>query len=245
MRVSPDSVRSARTALAAACLLACLQLAGLPAGALSIRDTRPLWFRGPGGYGFDAAGVAGAGLAPGLHADPDDAWLDAGATRLDLPIAIDVDLGKVHRNPQAGGKRPNERRPVIADSTWTVSNQSGEALDDALLVFTLGDASGRRKPKPVALDGNLVEILEYSAGGVDYLFGAVRLGDLAAEGPGSSVSITVRYIVGGPLQRSRRRLLLPPLGVAAVTGWTMVPEPSTGAALACGLLGLAASRRRR
>jgi hypothetical protein len=135
---------------------------------------------------------------------------------------------------------------VIADSTWTVHNRSGEDIDDALLVFTLGDTSGRRRPQPVALDGNLVEILEYSADGVDYLFGAVRLGDLAAEGPGSSVSITVRYIVGGPLQqRSRRKLFLPPLGVAAVTGWTFVPEPATGAALAFGLLGLAASRRRR
>jgi hypothetical protein len=134
---------------------------------------------------------------------------------------------------------------VIADSIWTITNRSGEALEDALLVFTLGDTSGRRKPKPVALDGNLVEILEYSAGGVDYLFGAVRLGDLAAEGPASSVSITVRYIVGGPLQRSGRRLLLPPLGVAGVTGWTLVPEPSTGAALAFGLLALAAAPRRR
>ena len=240
-----DSVRLARRALAAAGFLACLVLAGTPAAALSIRDTKPLWFSGPGGYGFEAASVAGAGLAASFHADPEDRWLDAGGTRLGLDLGIDVNLRKVHRNPQAGGKRPNERKPVIADSLWTVTNRSGEALEDALLVFTLGDTSGRRKPKPVALDGNLVEILEYSAGGVDYLFGAVRLGDLAAEGPGSSVSITVRYIVGGPLQRSRQKLLLPPLGVSAVTGWSSVPEPSTGAALALGLLGLAASRRRR
>jgi hypothetical protein len=245
VRVSPESVRSARTALAAAGLLACLQLAALPVSALSIRDTQPVWFLGGGAYGLDAAQLAAAGLAPSLQADPADGWIDAGATSLDLPLAIDVDLQKVHRNPQAGGKRPSLRKPVIADSIWTITNRSGEALEDALLVFTLGDTSGRRKPKPVALDGNLVEILEYSAGGVDYLFGAVRLGDLAAEGPASSVSITVRYIVGGPLQRSGRRLLLPPLGVAGVTGWTLVPEPSTGAALAFGLLALAASRRRR
>jgi hypothetical protein len=228
----------------AAGLLVCLALGGSPARALSIGDTTPLWFVG-GGYGLDAGSVAGAGRAPGLHADPDDQWIDAGATKLALPIGIDVDLRKVYRNPQAGGKRPSVRRPVIADSSWTITNHSGEAIEDALLVFTLGDSSGRRKPKPVALDGNLVEILEYSAGGVDYLFGAVHLGDLAAEGPASSVTTTFRYIVGGRLQRSRQKLLLPPIGVTVVTGWTAVPEPSTGAALALGLLGLAAAHRRR
>jgi hypothetical protein len=245
VRASPDSVRFARTALFAVSALVCALLAAAPAPALSIRDTKPLWFDGPGGYGFDAGAVTGAGLSPALHADPGDSWYDAGGSRRNLPIGIDVDLGKIHRNPQAGARRPTRQRPFIADSTWTLTNQSGEDLEDALLVFTLGDASGRKKKKPLALDGNLVEILEYSAGGVDYLFGAVRLGDLAAEGPGSSVSITVRYLVGGPLRRSRQTLFLPPLGVSAVTGWTLVPEPATGTALAFGLLALGAARRRR
>jgi hypothetical protein len=211
-------VSCVRRSIGGGCLAAALALAPLGAAALSVRDTQPLWFAGPGGYGFDAAAVAAAGRAPAYSADADDTWLDAGDSKLGLPIAIDVDLGKVHRNPQARGKKPSANKPFIADSTWTVTNETGRALDDALLVFTLGDTGGRRKPKPVALDGNLVEILEYSFDGVDYLFGAVRLGDLAAEGPESSVTIDMRYIVAGPLHRKRNRLFLPPVVVWKLTG---------------------------
>jgi hypothetical protein len=241
VRCSPELRTCARAVRAILCAIA-LAGAAASASALSIRDTKPLWFDGPGHYGFDAAAVAAAGLAPAFEADSEDTWLDAGDSRSQLPIAIDVDLGKVHKNPQARGGTPSRRHPVIADSTWTVTNHSGGALDDALLVFTLGDSSGRRRPKPVALDGNLVEILEYSHDGVDYTFGAVRLGDLAE---GDSTTVTVRYLVGKSLARKRSRLLLPPLGVSAVTGWSLVPEPATAAALGLGLLVLGAARRRR
>lgn len=229
---------------------AALLLASDPAAALSLADTTPLYFAGPGGYGFDAAAVSAAGLSPTLQADAGDNWIDAGGSKLGLPIAIDVDLQKVHKNPQKRGRKPNQKRPIIADSVWTVTNRSGEALEDAVLVFSLGDTSARKqkkiekKSKKVALDGNLVEILAYSFQGEDYLLGAVRLGDLAAEGAGSSVSIDVRYIVAGKLPRKGKKLLLPPLGVSGLTGWTAVPEPATGALIAFGLLGLAARRRR-
>jgi hypothetical protein len=241
VRFSPEPERCAR-ALRAFFAAIALVGAAASASALSVRDTRPLWFDGPGGYGLDPAAVAAAGLVAAFQADSEDSWLDAGDSRLGLPIAIDVDLGKVYKNPQARGGSPTRSRPFIADSSWTITNESGAALDDALLVFTLGDSSGRRRPKPVALDGNLIEILEYSHDGVDYRFGAVRLGDLAE---GDSATVTVRYIVGKSLARKQSRLLLPPLGVSAVTGWTPVPEPTTAAAVGLGLLVLGAVRRRR
>jgi hypothetical protein len=224
-------------------LAALLALAGAPAGALTIADTKPLYFVGPGGYGFGAAEVTAAGLSPTLEADAEDNWIDAGDAKLGLPIAIEVDLQKVHKNPQARGRKPNARKPIIADSTWTITNHTGEALEDAVLVFSLGDTAGRKKKKPVALDGNLVEILAYSFGGEDYLLGAVRLGDLAAEGEGSSISIDVRYIVAGRLARRGSKLLLPPLGVSGLTGWSPIPEPGTASLIGLGLLALAARRR--
>jgi hypothetical protein len=250
VRVYPDGAPRLRAGLRAriglALLGAALALAPAPrAAALSVLDTVPLWFDGPGGYGFDPSAVAGAGLGPAYSAGAQDGWIDAGGSALGLPIGIDVHLGAVHKNPQAKGRKANRKRPLIADSSWTVTNQSGEDLEDVLLVFTLGDSRGRKRPKPVALDGNLVEILEYSFQGTDYLFGAVRLGDLTAEGPGSSTTIDVRYIVGAGLKKRHGKIFLPPLGVSGLTGWSAVPEPSVLVLTASGLLGLAALRRRR
>lgn len=244
----PSSVRPGRAAFVGVWLASLCVLAAAPARALSIDDTNPIFFDGPGGLGFTTVTVEAAGLAPAFSADPDDGWLTAGGGKKNraLDIGIAVDLQRVHKNPQAGNRKPTPANPLIADSAWTITNRTGEPLGDVLLVFTLGDArAGKKRPKPVGLDGNWLEILEYSNDGVDYLFGAVRLGDLAAGGPGSSTEIDVRYIVGGRLPRRSGRIFLPPLGVSAVTGWSAVPEPSTGACVALGMLVLGTARRRR
>jgi hypothetical protein len=246
MRVSPDRISLALTPFRVAALLA---LAGAlavaaPSRAVTIGDTNPLFFNGPDGFGFVASEVAAAGLAAAFQADADDTWLVAGKKSPKVDLAISVDLQDVFKEPNKKGKKPTVANPIIADSIWTVTNKTGEALDDVLLVFTLGNTNGRKNHKPVGLDGNLVDILAYSNDGVDYLFGVVRLGDLAAEGPGSSIDVDVRYIVGGRLGRQGNKLLLPRFGTSAVTGATPVPEPATGAAVALGLLALAAARRR-
>ena len=93
-------------------------------------------------------------------------------------FVVSNQLSAVHSNPQAGGRTPNAIDPLVADSTWTVTNQTGQPIPEGFLLFTLIDLD-RRYPGLVAgLDGALLEILEYSSDGTDYFFGGVRLPSL-------------------------------------------------------------------
>ena len=49
-----------------------------------------------------------------------------------------------------------------------------------------------------------LELLEYSSGGVDYLFGVMKLPDL---GDGEFVNVDVRYVVAGKLEDHSRLLI--------------------------------------
>ncbi len=189
--------------------LALLLVAALGARALGLADINPLYFEGSGGFGFDPADAAALGLGPVFSALPGDDWIEAGNIARTLPIQIEQNLGTVHQNPRT----PRLARPFIADSTWTVHNVTGRDLLAPLLVFSLVDPDGSYRDIPTGLDSDLLELLEYSSGGVDYLFGVMRLPDL---GDGEFVDVDVRYVVAGRLERNGSNLVMPPLGLAAL-----------------------------
>jgi hypothetical protein len=208
-----------------------------PAGAISVDA---LFFDGPYGYGFSAASVAARAKARVIG--PEDEWLLAGGPGSfeGSGLVVANQLSAVHSNPQAGRRTPSAIDPLVADSVWTVTNRTDQAIPEGFLLFTLIDQD-RRYPGLVAgLDGALLEILEYSSAGTDYFFGGARL---PALGVGESFDLTVRYIVAGavdydPETNSYR---LPRLGLAGL----VVPEPITLSALALGLAALAGERARR
>jgi hypothetical protein len=207
------------------------------AGAISIA---PLFFDGPGGFGFSNASVAH--LPVSASATPASAWLLAGGrSALTQPgLAIDNHLSLIHANPQGLGETPNAANPLIADSTWTVTNETGRILPGGYLVFTTIDADRRYPGLQAGLDGALLEILEYSSAGTDYAFGAIELPRL---GVGQSVDLTVRYVVAGLLDYDpeTNSYVLPRLGVAGLS----VPEPTALVGIALGLGALAGARRSR
>lgn len=219
--------------------LVALVMLGLPApaGAISVDA---LFFDGPYGYGFSADAVAGRPTARVIG--PEDTWLLAGGpgTFEGGGFVVSNQLSAVHSNPQADGRTPNAVDPLVADSIWTVTNQTGQSMPAGFLLFTLIDQD-RHYPGLVAgLDGALLEILEYSSAGTDYFFGGVRLPSL---GVGESFDLIVRYVVAGAVDydAETNEYRLPRLGLAGLA----VPEPVTLTAVALGLVALAGVRARR
>jgi hypothetical protein len=225
--------RLARVSLIAGLWLACV-------GDARAIPISPLFFNGAGGFGFSPASVSS--LSVGAVATPDSPWLLAGArSLLDGPgLVVENHLSMIHANPQGAGQTPSGADPLIADSIWTVRNETGSAFAGGFLVFTAIDIDRRYPGLLAGLDGALLEIVEYSSGGTDYAFGAVALPSL---GVGQSVDLTVRYVVAGPLDydAETNSFTLPRLGIAGL----VVPEPVAAGTLGLGLAVLAAWRRAR
>jgi hypothetical protein len=219
--------------------LVAIALLAVPAPATAI-SVDALFFDGPFGFGFSAGSVTPLAMARVIGSE--DEWVLAGGPGSfeGGGLLVSNQLSAIHSNPQAGGRTPSAVDPLVADSTWTVTNQTGQRIPDGFLLFTRIDLD-RRYPGLVAgLDGALLEILEYSSDDTDYFFGGVRLPSL---GVGESFDLTVRYVVAGAVDydAETNAYLLPRLGVAGL----VVPEPITLSALALGLAALAAGRARR
>ncbi len=212
----------------------------LHAGASSALSIHPLFFEGPAGFGFTASAVAGMPIA--AEASPNHRWLPAGAPAfLSGPgLAVANHLSVVHENPQGQGRSPSAADPFIVDSTWTVANQTGAPLPSSFLVFTKIDTDRRYPGLRAGLDGDLLQILEYSSAGTEYFFGGMWLPSL---GVGQSVDLTVRYVVAGWLDydAESNAFVLPRLGIAGV----VVPEPMPLLGIGLGLLALVGVHMRR
>lgn len=203
-------------------------------GALTIADIEPLYFDGPGGQGFALGDVQAIGRTPGFAATNANLWLSAGAGS-GLQVGITQSLGTIHQNPAT----PSAGAPVIADSTWTLRNNTSSTLVNPLLVFTTVDPSHNYPITlpPTGLDADTLVLLSYSFANTDYVYGALQLPTLA---PNQTANVLVRYVVAGALAPGNPAQL-PSLGVAVLGSYrVIVPEPASAALLGAGLIALAA-----
>jgi hypothetical protein len=133
------------------------------------------------------------------------------------------------QNPLTNGgipSSPTAALPFVADSSWTFTNTSGQALEDVLVLFTKATGSTGYPAVDVALDDFVYATLQYQSqtAGILY-FGALPLGNLA---PGGQVTLSVRYIVADPLLFDGiQDYIMPPFGLSAIAKGSYVPEPGT------------------
>jgi hypothetical protein len=247
----------------------CVRAGGVVAAALCAiglggraADATPITVGGAGGpsftvdpiyfQGFNVFGLTGPGQGPAYRASAPVPFLSAGNDPgMDLTITQSLQLPPwQHPQDPANSQNPDLNQgipftpsfetPLVADSIWTVRNDSGRSLDDVLLLFTRTRATPGYPALEVALDDRLVSVMEYTSGdGTVRWYGAMSLGDLA---PGASAEIRVRYVVAGPLPLMNGEFLLPSLGIAGIDGPHYVPEPGTLLLLACGVAALCAGR---
>ena len=232
--------------------------------AASTAAATPITVGGAGGIAFQIAPIYFKGFnqfgltGPGAHADyfatSPVPFLSVGnASGMNLTLTQDLQKPAYQhpqnpsnsRNPLTNGgfsSAPTAAVPFVADSRWIITNTSGRALDDVLLLFTKASGATGYPSVDVALDDFIYDTLEYESQTAGTLyFGALPLGDLA---PGKQVSVTVRYVVADALLVVDTNCVIPPFGLSALS---YVPEPTTAVLLAAGLamIGLRAPRVRQ
>jgi hypothetical protein len=220
------------------------------AGGPSPLQVDPLYFIAPSPAEPNPFGLVGPGNGVDYDIGANDLGISACGvgggcelsitTSLHTPVRQNPQNPAQSENPQTPQGAPTTAVPFVADSTWTVQNTSGGALDNVFLLFTSVDFSGGYPNVDVALDQNLYQIFGLSDGEDESFFGALFVGHLDAN---ASAMITVRYIVAGNLPAQvGGTLVMPPFGL---TGLLAMPEPTSVVLLGLGLAGLAVARKRR
>jgi hypothetical protein len=209
----------------------------------------PLYFIPPSGSNPDPFGLEGPGNGVDFAVTPNMGVISACGAGGGCDLSISINLQTpVFQNPQFPAKSQNPQVPqgaptpavpVVADSIWTVQNNSGVSITDAYLLFTSVDFSGGYPDVLMALDQNKYEVVSVGAGPDEAFYGALALGNLA---PGASTQVTVRYIVASNLPDDGTDLIAPPLGVA---GLTNVPEPTALVLVSVGLGAMSLVQRHR
>jgi len=170
---------------------------------------------------------------------------------LQTPVLQNPQFPSNSMNPTGPQGTPTAATPFVADSLWTVTNNTEGSLNNAYLIFEAVSLApttlvpGGYPDIQVGIDKNLFSIVQYTYPGAKtpLFFGALSLGSLSGFGTAhDSTQIRVRYIVAGALPLNGANLVMPPFTVAALIN---VPEPSPLVLLGSGLALFAAAGRRR
>ncbi len=230
-------MRLPRSAAARVVVIAALLL--LAAGNASAAT---IYFSATRTFGLDPEGLDPIGSATPEQGVPAGNPLAGVLDSLDL--SFDQALAAVIQRPET----PSSTTPFIFDMLFTISNTSGEALEDAVLAFTrvmpAWPAPGDPFPNhALGFDEGDVDILVYEISGQDDIWLPVLLlGPLAADA--EPVTRVIRFTVESelPLNESGG-FILPEVGAAGFRSFTSVPEPGPIVLVGLVLLGLWRVRR--